>query len=62
MCDMKMLLMLIVGLGVAGVIAYFTLGQNQGMKANVDKSTTSAQDAADAYKANQAKMMKELGQ
>lgn len=59
---MRMLLMLIIGIAVVGGILYVTLGQQNGMQAQVKGSTQSAQDAAAAYKANQEKMMKDLGQ
>lgn len=62
MRSMRLLLMLVIGLGVGGLIYYYTLNQQADMGTSATKSTQSAQDAADAYKKNQADMMKQLEQ
>ncbi len=59
---MRLLLMLVIGLGVGGLIYYYMLNQQGDMSTSATQSTQSAQDAADAYKKNQADMMKQLGQ
>jgi CHASE3 domain sensor protein len=59
---MKFILMLIIGLAVAGVVLYMFLGQQKMVQQKATESTTSAQDAANAYRENQAKMMKEIQQ
>ena len=59
---MRALLMLLIGLAVLGGLVYYVYGgQMNGAQAPTEKAAP-AKNAADAYKANQEKMMRELGQ
>ncbi len=60
--SMKLLLMLLLGLGVGGAIYYFVLQQQDGVAGQVNTAQESAQEKADAYKKQQAEMMLQLGQ
>ncbi len=59
---MRMLVMLVIGLAVAGTVAFFFLQQQENVQVEVQESQNAAQKAADAYKKNQADMMKKLEQ
>ena len=60
--DMRMLVLLVIGLAVAGVIAFFFMQQQKEVQGKVVEQQISAQEAADAYRKNQADMMKKLEQ
>lgn len=62
MTTMRFFIMTIITLAVAGGIAYIFLDQQKNTQVKIEGAQQSAQEKADAYKANQAKMMKELGQ
>lgn len=59
---MRLLIMIIIGLGVGGAMYFFMIKEQKGVEVKVKEAQMEAQVKADAYKANQAKMMKELGQ
>ncbi len=59
---MRILLILVIGLAIAGVVLYFFMGSQLQMQSNIQQQESSAQGAADAYKKSQQDMMRQLEQ
>ncbi|UPA22419.1 hypothetical protein K8942_05215 [Candidatus Peribacteria bacterium] len=59
---MRFLMLIGIGLIIAGGIYYVVIKQQEGVQQNVETAQQEAMKQADAYKENQAKMMRELGQ
>lgn len=55
-------MMIVIGLAIGGGIWYMTMSNQAGLQEETQEATNEAQDAADAYKAKQAEMMKQLEQ
>jgi uncharacterized protein HemX len=59
---MRLLLLLVIGLAVGGAMLYFFVDQQQNVQENALNMQKAAQEKTDAYKQQQADMMKQLGQ
>ena len=59
---MRLLMLLIIGLGIGGGILYFFSENQVQTQENIQVEQENAQNAADEYRKNQAEMMIQLGQ
>lgn len=59
---MKVVVMILIGLGIGGAMLFYYTNQQAAVQNQVEQQQAEAQEAAENYRINQQRMMEQLGQ